>query len=149
AHLLWVNTGAGELRLGSRVCTLRTGPCFWLYNAQDRIVGPLPGAEFVNTSICFSGPSLEAWLERMGVAQNPEFEFAPKQAARIRALQRRLMRLIHNRVGDWEWEVHVRLNELLRPFLAARAFSWPGTERSSPVVRVLNTIAADPARDWK
>jgi len=149
AHLLWVEAGAGELRFGSRVYSLRPGPKFWLYSAQDRVVTPLPGAPFINNVICFGGPSVGAWLQRLGVAQNPEFEFDPAQASSIRAQERRLLRVSDQHARGWEWEIHLLMNQILQPFLAARGVLGPDTGLPAAIVRVLNAVAANPARDWK
>jgi len=59
------------------------------------------------------------------------------------------MGAIQRRATDWEWQVHERINEMLRPFLTARALDGSGANLPLAVVRVLNTIAADPARDWR
>lgn len=149
AQLMWAEAGQGELRIGGKVYKLRPGPKFWLYHMQDRVVSPRPGEPFINGGVCIGGPCLEAWLERLDVTANPEFEFAPAVAARIRAEQSALIRLIKRRSPDWEWQVHVRVNEMLKPFLLARALSSTNADLPAPVVRVLNAIAADPACDWK
>jgi len=80
AQLVWVETGRGELRIGGKAYEMRPGPKFWLYHMQDRVVTPLPGPPFTNHSICIGGLCLEAWLERLDVIANPEFEFAPAHA---------------------------------------------------------------------
>jgi AraC-like DNA-binding protein len=148
ANLVWIESGRGELILGSRRVELRPSNTFLLYGPeQDRVFIPGTGQQLITNHVRFGGPNLELWLDKLDVARNPEFRLA--HADRIRACHRQLAHVIARREADWEWEVHVRLTALLKPFLIARGLLAPSEELPLPVTRVMDVIAADPARDWQ
>jgi AraC-like DNA-binding protein len=82
------------------------------------------------------------------VEENPEFTL---DDARFPAtLQSELLRLVRRKPTGWEWQVHLRITELLGMLLMTRnLLDSPHAELPEPVVRVLNAISANPSRDWK
>jgi len=150
ANLVWTEAGEGELILDSRHFDLRPWRTFFLYGPeQDRVYIPGKTQRLVTNHVRFGGPNLELWLDKLDVARNPEFCLPPPQAGPIRACHRQLAHVIARRAVDWEWDAHVRLTALLKPFLIARGLLAPSEELPPPVTRVMDAIAADPARDWK
>jgi AraC-like DNA-binding protein len=150
AFLFWIHAGEGELSVGRQRLRLAPGPRCWLLDlARDRTYTPVPGTALTTQGIRFRGPGLEAWLERLGAPA--EFAFRhPAQFHRLRREYRRLLRLVNRRPRGFEWEVHLRLNDLLGVLLKAGdllAASPP--EVPVPVQRVLDAVQADPARSWK
>src|SRR5688500_6114281 len=94
AVLIWVESGAATLRVGSAEFRLERGPKFWLF-AKDRPrwFTPAPRRQLVLRSLRFSGPDLHAYLDALRVPEQAEFVFDAKRAAQIRALNDRLWRV--------------------------------------------------------
>src|ERR1043166_5506522 len=103
--LLAIVSGRGELRLDSGTFKLQPGPHFWMYSTQlPRTFVPAPGEMLVTRPIWFGGPALEAWLDELDVARNPEFRL-PRPIAYHRA-HRQLVRLVESQPRRWEWCAH-------------------------------------------
>ena len=80
--------------------------------------------------------------------ENPEFIL--DDARFSTTLQSELLRLVRRKPTGWEWQVHLRITEMLGKLLMARELlTSPHAELPAPVVRVLNAISANPLRDWK
>jgi AraC-like DNA-binding protein len=149
AHLFWVQSGEGELEYKSTKFELKRGKQVWLVDmAQPRTYLPAPGKHLAIAGFRFGGPGLEFWHEVLRVTDNPEFSLeAPKF---ISTLQSELLRLVRRKPTGWEWQVHLRITEMLGKLLMARELlTSPHAELPVPVMRVLNAIAANPSRDWK
>jgi AraC-like DNA-binding protein len=149
AHLFWVQSGEGELEYKSTKFELKRGKQVWLVDmAQPRTYLPAPGKHLAIAGFRFGGPGLEFWHEALRVTDNPEFSLeAPKF---ISTLQSELLRLVRRKPTGWEWQVHLRITEMLGKLLMARELlTSPHAELPVPVMRVLNAIAANPSRDWK
>ncbi len=149
AHLFWVQSGEGELEYKSAKFELKRGKKVWLVDmSRPRTYLPAPGKHLTIVGFRFGGPGLEFWHEAIRVEENPEFIL---DDARISStLQSELLRLVRRKPTGWEWQVHLRITELLGTLLMARELlTSPHAELPVPVVRVLNAIAANPLRDWK
>jgi AraC-like DNA-binding protein len=149
AHLFWVQSGEGELEYKSAKFELKRGKKVWLVDmSRPRTYLPAPGKHLAIVGFRFGGPGLEFWHEAIRVEENPEFIL---DDARFSAtLQSELLRLVRRKPTGWEWQVHMRITEMLGTLLMVRELlTSPHAELPAPVVRVLNAIAANPARDWK
>jgi AraC-like DNA-binding protein len=96
----------------------------------------------------FGGPGLELWHEEMRDHENAEFTLDDLRfAARTQA---ELTRLVRRKPVGWEWQVHLSITHLLGKLLMSRErLTSPQADLPAPVVRVLNAISTNPARDWK
>ena len=149
AQLLWVEQGGGTLQIGRKSYVLQTGK-YWFYStAADRVITPNSRITLVNAGIRFGGPGLDAWLEKLRLETNNEFELKPIWAGRVRQQYLALNRIINQRSPEWEWEIHERMNRVLKPFAVARGLLQPSDDLTPKISRVINCIAADPARNWK
>jgi AraC-like DNA-binding protein len=149
AHLFWVQSGEGELEYKSTKFELKRGKKVWLVDmSRPRTYIPAPGKHLAIVGFRFGGPGLEFWHEAIRVEENPEFIL---DDARFSAtLQSELLRLVRRKPTGWEWQVHLRITEMLGKLLMARELlTSPHAELPAPVVRVLNAISANPLRDWK
>ncbi|HEX7653812.1 MAG TPA: AraC family transcriptional regulator, partial [Verrucomicrobiae bacterium] len=149
AHIFWVQSGEGELEYRSTKFELKRSKKVWLVDmSQPRTYIPSPGKHLSIAGFRFGGPGLEFWHEAMVVAENPEFDIEDPRFSSN--LQRELLRLVRRKPTGWEWQVHIRITEMLGQLLMARnLLTSPRAELPAPVVRVLNAISANPARDWK
>ena len=149
AHLFWVQSGEGELEYRSRRFHLRRGREVWLVDMNSpRTYIPLPGRHLTIAGFRFGGPGLEFWHEAMRDDENAEFAMDDLRFAAT--TQSELSRLVRRKPIGWEWQVHLRITNLLGKLLISRGLlTSPQAELPPPVVRVLNAIAANPARDWK
>ncbi|MEY4917826.1 MAG: hypothetical protein RL616_1739 [Verrucomicrobiota bacterium] len=149
AHLFWVQSGEGELEYKATKYELKRGKKVWLVDmSRPRTYLPAPGKHLTIVGFRFGGPGLEFWHEAIRVEENPEFTL---DDARFPAtLQSELLRLVRRKPTGWEWQVHLRITELLGMLLMTRnLLDSPHAELPEPVVRVLNAISANPSRDWK
>ena len=149
AHLFWVQSGEGELEYKSTKFELKRGKKVWLVDmSRPRTYIPAPGKHLAIVGFRFGGPGLEFWHEAIRVEENPEFIL---DDARFSAtLQSELLRLVRRKPTGWEWQVHLRITEMLGKLLMSRELlTSPHAELPAPVVRVLNAISANPLRDWK
>lgn len=149
AHLFWVQSGTGELEYNSSRFELKRGRSLWLVDmSRPRTYIPNPERPLVIAGFRFGGPGLEFWHEEIRNQDNPEFQF---EDFRFMALmQNELLRLVRRKPTGWEWQVHLRITELLGKLLMARSLlTSPHAELPLPVMRVLNAVAANPTRDWK
>ena len=149
AHLFWVQSGEGELEYKSTKFELKRGKKVWLVDmSRPRTYIPAPGKHLAIVGFRFGGPGLEFWHEAIRVEENPEFIL--DDARFSTTLQSELLRLVRRKPTGWEWQVHLRITEMLGKLLMARELlTSPHAELPAPVVRVLNAISANPLRDWK
>lgn len=149
AHLFWVQSGAGELEYRSSRFELKRGKKIWLVDmARPRTYIPAPGRHLTITGFRFGGPGLEFWHEEFHGEENAEFPVDDFQV--ISRMQSELIRFVRHRPSGWEWQVHLRITEMLGRLLMSRELlASPHAELSAPVVRVINAISANPLRDWK
>ena len=149
AHLVWVKSGEGELEYKSRRFQLRRGGEVWLVDMNSpRTYIPLPGRHLTIVGIRFGGPGLEFWHEEIRDHENAEFTLDDLRFAS--RTQNELLRLVRRKPAGWEWQVHLAITNLLGKLLMAREIlASPHAELPVPVVRVLNAISTNPARDWK
>ena len=151
AVLIWVESGAGTLRVGPAEFRLERGPKFWLF-AKDRPrwFTPAPKSQIVLRSLRFSGPDLHAYLDALRVPEHAEFTFDPRTAGRIRASDERLWRVVRARRDGWCWEVHRLLGDLLRNFLDARDLLKDDVaDLPEPLRKAIEAMDAQPFRDWR
>lgn len=149
AHLFWVQSGEGELEYKSRRFQLRRGGEVWLVDMNSpRTYIPLPGRHLTIVGVRFGGPGLEFWHEEIRDHENAEFTLDDLRFAS--RTQQELLRLVRRKPAGWEWQVHLAITHLLGKLLMAREIlASPHAELPAPVVRVLNAISTNPARDWK
>ncbi len=149
AHLFWVQSGAGELEYKSSRGELKRGKSVWLVDmSKPRTYLPAPGKHLAITGFRFGGPGLEFWHEEIRDEENAEFVLDDFRF--VTRTQAELLRLVRRRPTGWEWQVHMRITELLGALLMTRKLlDSPHAELPEPVIRVLNAIAANPLRDWK
>ena len=149
AHLFWVQSGQGELEYRSRRFQLRRGGEVWLVDMNSpRTYIPLPGRHLTIVGIRFGGPGLEFWHEEIRDHENAEFTLDDLRFAS--RTQNELLRMVRRKPAGWEWQVHLAITHLLGKLLMAREIlASPHAELPVPVVRVLNAISTNPARDWK
>ena len=149
AHLFWVQSGEGELEYKSTKFELKRGKNVWLADmSKPRTYIPAPGKHLAIAGFRFGGPGLEFWHEEISREDNPEFTLDDFRF--VTTMQSELLRLVRRKPIGWEWQVHLRITELLGKLLMARELlTSPHAELPAPVVRVLNAISANPLRDWK
>jgi AraC-like DNA-binding protein len=149
AHLFWTQSGEGELEYKTTRFHLSRGKKVWLVDmAKPRVYIPAPGRHLAITGFRFGGPGLEFWHEEFRDEENAEFTF--DDFGFVTLLQNELTRLVRRRPTGWEWQVHIRITEMLGRLLMSRnLLVSPQAELPLPVVRVLNAISANPLRDWK
>ena len=149
AHLFWVQSGEGELEYKSRRFKLRRGKEIWLVDmAKPRTYLPAPGRHLNIVGFRFGGPGLEFWHEEFRDEENAEFTLEDFKV--VTRIQSELLRLVRRRPAGWEWQVHLQITEMLGRLLMSRDLLLsPHQELPPPVLRVLNAISANPARDWK
>ena len=149
AHLFWVQSGAGELEYKSTRGELKRGKSVWLVDmSKPRNYLPAPEKHLTITGFRFGGPGLEFWHEEIRNEDNAEFVLEDFRV--VTRIQAELIRLVRRRPTGWEWQVHLRITELLGMLLMTRnLLDSPHAELPEPVVRVLNAISANPSRDWK
>ncbi len=149
AHLFWTQSGEGELEYKTTRFELKRGKKIWLVDmAKPRTYIPVPGKHLTITGIRFGGPGLEFWHEEFRDEENAEFTL--DDFGFVTRTQRELVRLVRRRPTGWEWQVHMRITELLGRLLMSRnLLVSPHAELPPPVARVLNAISANPLRDWK
>lgn len=149
AHLFWVQSGEGELEYRSRRFRLHSGGQVWLVDMNSpRTYLPAPGRHLAIAGFRFGGPGLEFWHEEIRDREDAEFTLDDMRfAART---QSELLRLVRRKPTGWEWQVHLTITNLLGKLLMQRGLlTSPQNELPPPVVRVLNAISSNPARDWK
>lgn len=149
AHLFWVQSGVGTLTVPGRTWQLKPGPRCWLVDMkQARTYAPVPGRRMVNMGFRFRGPELEAWREELGESQ--EFVLSAEDFEVIRKAGQLLARLARRRPDGFEWEIHVLITQVLGQLFKARhLFSAPQVDVPKPLVRAVNLVMADLARDWR
>ncbi|MDE3067137.1 MAG: helix-turn-helix transcriptional regulator [Verrucomicrobiota bacterium] len=149
AHLFWVQSGEGELEYRSSRFELRRGRKIWLVDmGKPRTYIPATGRHLTITGFRFRGPGLEFWHEEFHGEENPEFPMGDFQV--VARVYRELLRLTRRRPTGWEWQVHLRITDVLGRLLMSRELlASPHSELPPPVKRVINAIAANPLRDWK
>jgi AraC-like DNA-binding protein len=149
AHLFWVQSGEGELEYKSARFELKRGKSVWLVDmSRPRTYIPAPGRHMTITGFRFGGPGLEFWHEEFRDEENAEFPV--KDFKFITRIQSEMLRLVRRQPVGWEWQVHVRITEILGALLMSRGLlASPRAELPPSVIRVLNAISANPLRDWK
>jgi AraC-like DNA-binding protein len=150
AFLFWIVSGQGTLEFRKGSLPLRPGPRCWLLDLrQPRVYVPARGRRLVTNGFRFAGPGVEAWLDLLGCES--EFVFSrPGQNAAIRGAQRHSADLVARQPHAHEWQVHTLITQTLGVLLEARGVLHNRKRAVPPeVARVLHTVGADPARDWK
>lgn len=149
AHLFWVQSGSGWVEYMEQRWPVERGRKVWLLDmSRPRTYVPQPQGHLTISGVRFGGPGLEFWHETLNSSGQPEFVLDDPQQARL--LYHQLWRLARRRPVGWEWQVHMRVNELLGLLLMSRGLLMsPEAELPAPVVRVLNALAANPLKDWK
>lgn len=149
AHLFWVQSGEGELEHETGRFELRRGKKVWLVDmSRPRTYLPKPGRHLTIAGFRFGGPGLELWHEEIRGGQNSEFTL--DDFPFVARSHGELLRLARRKPTGWEWQIHVVITNMLGKLLMSRnLLTSPQAELPAPVVRVLNTIAANPLRDWK
>ena len=150
AFLFWIVSGRGELELEPGTVTLEPGARSWLLDLRKpRTYLPAAGKPLTTAGIRFDGPGLELWLEQLG--GDSEFLLTKhSDATLIRRTEKLLVDLVTRRPGDYEWQVHRLINEVLGTLLhTRRMLPEPVREVSGPVTKVVQAVLAAPARDWK
>jgi len=149
AHFFWVQSGEGELEYKSSRFSLKRGKNAWLVDmSKPRTYIPAPGRHLTIAGFRFGGPGLEFWHEEIQDEENAEF--AMDDFRIVTRTQNELLRMVRRHPIGWEWQVHVRITEMLGALLMSRGLLVsPRAELPAPVVRVLNAISSNPFRDWK
>jgi AraC-like DNA-binding protein len=149
AHLFWVQSGEGVLEHENGQMALTRGRKVWLVDmSKPRTYVPAPKRHLTIAGFRFGGPGLEFWHEEIRGDQNSEFTLS--DFGFVKRTQSELLRLVRRRPVGWEWQVHVVITNMLGKLLMSRnLLVSPQAELPPPVVRVLNAISANPARDWK
>ena len=149
AHLFWVLSGQGTLELETGKFPLKAGCSVWFVDMnQRRAYVPSPGKSLSFYGIRLGGPALEMWHEVLGGKRNPHISI--DEMPFFRRSRREFHRLVTRKPVHWEWEVHSLLTQLLGKLLVARGLLDSGrSELPVPVRRVLNSVEADPRRDWR
>jgi AraC-like DNA-binding protein len=149
AHLFWVQSGLGELKVPGRSYQLKTGSRCWLVDMRhDRTYLPLGGKPLVNMGFRFRGPELEAWREELG--ESHEFSLSEPDFVAIRKATQQMLNLARRRPESFEWEIHVLITQVLgRLFKARHLLNAPQLDIPKPLARAVDLVMADPARDWR
>jgi AraC-like DNA-binding protein len=149
AHLFWVQSGEGELEYKSSRFELKRGRSVWLLDmSKPRTYIPAPGRPLTIAGFRFGGPGLEFWHEEIRDEENAEFTVDDFKF--VTRMQNDLLRMVRRHPVGWEWQVHIRITEMLGMLLMSRGILVsPRAEMPAPVVRVLNAISSNPSRDWK
>jgi AraC-like DNA-binding protein len=149
AHLFWVQSGEGELEYKSSKFELSRGRKLWLADmSKPRTYLPATGKHLTICGFRFGGPGLEFWHEELSRSDNPEFSLEDFRF--VTTTHSELVRLVRRKPTGWEWQVHLRITEMMGKLLMVRELlTSPHAELPPPVMRVLNAIAANPLRDWK
>jgi AraC-like DNA-binding protein len=149
AHLFWVQSGQGELEYKSSRFELKRGRNVWLLDmSKPRSYIPAPGRHLTIAGFRFGGPGLEFWHEEIRDDENAEFTIDDFKF--VTRTQNELLRIVRCHPIGWEWQVHIRITEMLGKLLVSRGLLVsPRIELPAPVVRVLNAISTNPLRDWK
>jgi len=149
AHLFWVQSGEGELEHETGRFALKRGKKIWLVDmSKPRTYLPAPKKHLTIAGFRFGGAGLEFWHEEIRGDENSEF--ALEDFGFVKRSQSELVRLVRRRPAGWEWQVHLVITSMLGKLLMSRnLLTSPHAELPAPVVRVLNTISANPLRDWK
>ena len=145
----WVVGSPVELQLESGRFVLHPGPFIHVVSMQwPRAYRPLTDKAYRHRTIRFGGPLLDAWIEEMDIAQNPEFGFEPSDPAL--SMRDQVTAIALRQAPDWEREVHLVLSDLLSRLLALRrALKSFDRQLPIPVARVIDAVEAAPDRDWK
>ena len=148
-HLFWVLSGRGTLEVQGKSYDLMPGNCVWLVDmAQRRVYRPLPGGRLVKQGFRFGGPAVELWRKELsGVKKAP---FSLKDPECIRRDYRTIYDICRRKPVRWEWQVHLIITRILGQLMESRGL-LASNEPDIPeaVMRVLNTLAADPFYNWK
>lgn len=149
AHLFWVQSGRGELEYKSSRFELKRGRNIWLLDmSKPRTYIPAPGQHLTIAGFRFGGPGLEFWHEEIRDDENAEFTIDDFNF--VTRTQNELLRMVRRHPVGWEWQVHIRITEMLGKLLISRGLLVsPRVELPAPIVRVLNAISTNPLRDWK
>ncbi|MBI3878140.1 MAG: helix-turn-helix transcriptional regulator [Verrucomicrobia bacterium] len=147
AHLFWLQSGCGTWERTDGAQRLTRGPRVWLVDlSQPRTYAPDKRTQMVTTGFRFAGPALGSWLEVLG--ETREFVLAAKDFNFICRAQRFLQNKTVRRRREFEWEAHKLISEVLGVLLRAAKHDVAAKPPPPPVARVLNTVLADPTRDW-
>lgn len=145
----WIERAPVRLELDTGSFTLHPGPFLHVVSMQwPRAYRPLTDRPYRHLTIRFGGPHLDAWLEEMAIAGNPEFGFEPSDP--VLEVRDRLSAIAGRRGADGERTIHLMLSDLLSRLVASRrGLSSADRRLSDPVSRVIDAVEADPDRDWK
>ena len=145
----WVVGSPVELQLESGRFVLHPGPFIHVVSMQwPRAYRPLTDKAYRHRTIRFGGPLLDAWIEEMDIAQNPEFGFEDSDT--LLSMRHQVTAIALRQAPDWEREVHLMLSDLLSRLLALRrALKSLHRQLPVPVARVIDAVETAPDRDWK
>lgn len=150
AHLFWVVSGRGRMQIEQDTFRLEPGPRCWLVDLRKaRTYIPRPGGKLVTAGFRFGGLGIEVWHEMLG--PDKEFTFHDRRhLASIQRTQRKLLQLVRRGPAGHEWRIHELIGQTLGLLSKTRQL-FPGSKAlvPPPVTRVINTIQANPAHDWK
>jgi AraC-like DNA-binding protein len=149
AHLFWVQSGQGELKVPGRTYQIKAGSRCWLVDMRHaRTYLPVGGKPLVNMGFRFRGPELEAWREELG--ESHEFLLSGPDFDAIRKTTQQMLSLARRRTESFEWEIHVLITQVLgRLFKARHLLSAPQLDIPKSLARAVDLVMADPARDWR
>ena len=148
-HLFWIVSGTGTLEAMGNRYALRPGNRIWFIDmTHPRIYRPADRQRLVKRGLRFGGPGLESWHEQFGGVNGAEFEL--EDPSSIHYGFREIWQIAKRKSLNWEWRVHMSLTRILGELLTSRNILSPThVELPSPVLRVINAIAANPFFDWK
>lgn len=149
AHLFWVISGTGTLETQGQCYRLQPANCVWFLDMMHpRTYSPDPGQKLIKRGMRFGGPGLERWHEELDGPKRAGFlveDISPFHYA-----YREIWKIAKRKATGWEWQIHTVLTRLLGLLLLSRnLLSGERIDLPSPVVRVLNALAANPFYDWK
>lgn len=149
AHLFWVISGTGTLETQGHCHRLQPGNCVWFLDMMHpRIYKPDSGQKLVKRGLRFGGPGLERWHEELDSSKRAGF--LVEDVSPFHYAYRETWQIVKRKATGWEWQVHLILNRVLGLLLSSRnLLSGERIDLPSPVVRVLNALAANPFYDWK
>ena len=142
-HIL---SGTGRLRIGDTEYALQPGDRCWLLDLRlPRTYLPDAGQSLRSEGVRFSGPVLESWLELL--QREVVFDLIPGVfAKRLRSLTA----LVSLPGGSGDWSIHTELTNLWGDLFTARGvLDFPEAGIPAPVAMVLETVLAEPYRDWR
>lgn len=149
-HLFWVLSGSGYLDVHGTTIKLYPGAVCWLVDmSKPRTYRPADGSRLVTEGLRFYGPNIEAWWEVL--KKSNEIQLGKMTAlALLRRTFKKLEELVNRRPAGYEWKIHLFLTEVMGCLLASQGIlSSQQNERPIAVCRIIDTVLAEPIRDWR